>query len=82
MGWEVPGEVVRDVSWVEDRFVTSGVVKMGWRDGYVDVWIVRSGGVACYCWVGDGTSSETKQGFGRCRILDFGKRGNMRIRRQ
>ena len=41
MGREVPGEVVRNVSSVEDRFVTSGVVKVGWRDGCVDVWIVK-----------------------------------------
>ena len=41
MGREVPGGAVGDVSWVEDRFVTSGVVKVGWRDGCVDVWIVE-----------------------------------------
>jgi len=37
----VPGEVVGDVSWVKDRFATSGVVKVGWRDGCVDVRIVE-----------------------------------------
>ena len=42
VGREVPGELVGDVSWVKDSSVTSGVVKMGWRDGCVDVWIVRS----------------------------------------
>ena len=41
MGSEVPGGVVGDVRWVEDRFVTSGVVKVGWRDRCVDVWIVE-----------------------------------------
>ena len=41
VGREVPGKVVGDVSWVEDRFATSGVVKVGWRDGWVDVWIVE-----------------------------------------
>ena len=41
MGREVPGGVVGDVSWVKDRFVTSGVVKVGWRDRCVDVWIVE-----------------------------------------
>ena len=65
IGREVSGEVVGDVSWVEDRFVTSRVVKVGWRGGCVDVWIVQSSGVGC-CWLGDGTSSETKQGTGRC----------------
>ena len=41
MGREVPGEVVGDVSWVKDRFVTSGVLKVRWRDRCVDVWIVE-----------------------------------------
>ena len=41
MGREVPGGAVGDVSWVEDWFVTSGVVKVGWRDRCVDVWIVE-----------------------------------------
>ena len=41
MGREVSGDIIRDVSWVEHRFVTSGVVKVGWRDGCVDVWIVE-----------------------------------------
>jgi len=27
--------------WVEDQFVTSGIVKAGWRDGCVDDWIVE-----------------------------------------
>lgn len=39
VGRELPGEVVGDVSWVEDRFVTHGIVKVGWRDGCVYVWI-------------------------------------------
>jgi len=37
VGREVPG----DISWVEDRLVVSGVVKVGWRDGCVDVWIIE-----------------------------------------
>ena len=41
MGRVVPGGVVWDVSWIEDRFITSGVVKVGWRDRCVDVWIVE-----------------------------------------
>ena len=41
MGREVPGEVDRNVSWVKERFVTSGVVKVGWRNRCVDVWIVK-----------------------------------------
>ena len=41
MGREVPGWMVGDVSWVEDRIVASGVVKVRWRDGCVDVWIVE-----------------------------------------
>ena len=40
-GEGIPREVVGDVSWVEGRFVTSGVVKVGWRDRCVDVWIVK-----------------------------------------
>ena len=68
MGREVPGEVVRNVSWVEDRFVTSGVVKVGRRDRCVDVWIVEV--VVWGVVVGWGTSYETKQGTGRCRFLD------------
>ena len=62
VGREVPGEVVGDVSSVEDRFVTSRVVKVGWREGWVCRCLDRqSGGVGCCCcWVGDGTSSQTK----------------------
>ena len=41
VGSELPGEVIGDGNWVEHRFVTSGVVKVGWRDGCVDVWIVK-----------------------------------------
>ena len=37
MGREVPGELVGDVSWVKDWSVTSGVVKVGWRNVSVDV---------------------------------------------
>ena len=82
VGREVPGDIIRDVSWVEDRFVTSGVVKMGCRDGCVDVWIVPSGGVGCCCWLGDGISSETKEGTGRCQLLDVGNRVSVRSWRQ
>ena len=41
MGREIPEKVVGDVSWVEHRFATSGVVKLEWRDGCVDVWIAE-----------------------------------------
>ena len=59
-----------------------------WKsEGGMEGWVCicldrRSGGVGCCCWLRDGTSSETKQGTGRCRFLDVGNRGSVRSRRQ
>ena len=67
------GDIIRDVSWVEDRFV-----KYEWRcEGGMEGWLCRcldcrSGGVGRCWWLGDSTSSESKQGTGRCRFLDVG----------